>query len=171
MTGHTNGGARNPAVGRHTSLPSNIAAPCSNSVTDLLLPCHSAHHLPTHPCLQRRRTPPRCTVVPPATIRPAPHSELLYVRRRHPPMVLSPSHCCTGRPTTVVPTALLNQAPLTTLFHHYYVRNSNRRHGSEMRVKTIISDLEKQDMPTSPTSGIGSVEGKKEIICFLTRLS
>jgi hypothetical protein len=31
---------------------------------------------------------------------------------------------------------------VTTLTSHY-VRNSNRRHGSEMRVKTIISDLEK----------------------------
>jgi hypothetical protein len=34
-------------------------------------------------------------------------------------------------------------SPITTSTDNHYVRNSNRRHGSEMRAKVIVSDLEK----------------------------
>jgi hypothetical protein len=35
----------------------------------------------------------------------------------------------------------------------------------------IVSDMEKRDALASPRSGTGSVEGKKETICFLVCLS
>jgi hypothetical protein len=53
----------------------------------------------------------------------------------------------------------------------HYVRNSNRRLGSERHFKTIISDLEKLDALTSPRSRAGLVEGKKETHCFSAHLS
>jgi hypothetical protein len=53
----------------------------------------------------------------------------------------------------------------------HYVRNSNRRHRSETCSKAIISDLEKWDVPASPRSRTGSVEGKKETIYFSACLS
>jgi hypothetical protein len=53
----------------------------------------------------------------------------------------------------------------------HYIKNSNRRHRSEMRAKAIVSDMEKQYAPTSLRSGTGLVEGKKETICFSSRLS
>jgi hypothetical protein len=50
-------------------------------------------------------------------------------------------------------------------------KNSNRRHGSKTHAKPIVFDMKKWDASTSPRSKTGSVENRKETICFSTRLS
>jgi hypothetical protein len=52
----------------------------------------------------------------------------------------------------------------------HYIRNSNRRHISEMRANVIISDLEKWDASASPRHRSGSMQSKKETIFFLVHL-
>jgi hypothetical protein len=50
--------------------------------------------------------------------------------------------------------------------HGHYIRNSNRRHRSEMRAKAIVSDLEKRDAPASARIRTGSVEDKRRRSTF-----
>jgi hypothetical protein len=63
-----------------------------------------------------------------------------------------------------IPVSKTNLYTADLIYH--YVRNSNRRHGSETYPREIISDLEKRDATASLSHGIGSVEGRKETICF-----
>jgi hypothetical protein len=53
----------------------------------------------------------------------------------------------------------------------YYIRNSNMRQKSKTHINAIVSDLEKRDVHASLRHRPGSMEGKKETICFSTRLS
>jgi hypothetical protein len=54
----------------------------------------------------------------------------------------------------------MHKASLAGMYNQY-VRNLNKRYGSETRAKMIISDLEKWDMSVSPRSGTASVESKE----------
>jgi hypothetical protein len=45
--------------------------------------------------------------------------------------------------TSCCSSCVLLEGKLTHTITHHYVKNSNRRHGSETRAKAIVSDLEK----------------------------